>query len=309
MKTTKKVLSILLCALLLTLSLSVCFVGFAADASGGCGGGLTWTYSDATKTLTISGNGAMDNYERKHVRLPNTNNDIYGSSAPWFIYYRDVTRIIIQNGVTKIGDFAFILFSNITKIEFPSSIETIGSNAFQECTSLVSVNFGNSLKSIGERAFYKCTSLKSFTIPDQVVSIADYAFNNVPVESLVLGKNVATIGSYAFSECKLINVTMHNKVEVIGKAAFYKQNGSTNNKISHVYYDGSQAQWNSIVIGQDNEPLTGAAIHYNSTGPATPTQPTQPTTSPSQDESPVKLSFFERIIQMILDFFARLFGR
>ena len=63
------------------------------------------------------------------------------------------------------------------------------------------------------------------------------------------------------------------------------------------------------MIAQDNEPLTGAAIHFYSNGPTTPTQPTQPDTQPTQDESPVKLSFFERIIQMILDFFARLFGR
>ena len=83
--------------------------------------------------------------------------------------------------------------------------------------------------------------------------------------------------------------------------------------MAHVYYDGSEYEWTNIVIAQDNEPLTGAAIHYNSAGPATDpgTQPdSQPATFPTQDEAPVvKLSFFERIIQMILDFFARLFGR
>ncbi len=312
MRILRKSLPVLLSSLLLLLSLSVCFVGFAADASGGCGSGLTWTYSEATKTLTISGTGEIDDYSI------GVEHGGYVTRAPWFPYHYEVTKIIFENGVKRIGKNAFRYFKNVTRLEFPSSLESIGPYAFLECTNLVTVNFGSGVKSIGANAFNGCTSLSRFTIPDQVLSIGEYAFYKVPVESLVLGKNVESIGSYAFSECKLISVTMHNKVEVIGKAAFYKQNGSTNNKISHVYYDGSQTQWNNIVIGQDNEPLTGAAIHYNSTGPATDpvtqptdpaTQPTQPTTSAPQQDSGKQLSFFERIFQMILDFFARLFGR
>ncbi|MBQ7598561.1 MAG: leucine-rich repeat domain-containing protein [Clostridia bacterium] len=310
MKTTKKGLSILLCALLLTLSLSVCFVSLAADASGGCGSGLTWTYREGTKTLTISGTGEIDDYSI------GVEHGAYVTRAPWFPYHYEVTKIVFENGVKRIGKNAFRYFKNVTKLEFPRSLESIGPYAFLECTNLVTVNFGSGVKSIGANAFNECTALSRFSIPDQVLSIGEYAFYKVPVENLVLGKNLESIGSYAFSECKLIAVTMHNNVAVIGKGAFFKQNGNKTSTISHVYYDGSEYEWNSIVIGQDNEPLTGAAIHYNSTGPATPTQPTQPdtqptqpTTSPSQDESPVKLSFFERIIQMILDFFARLFGR
>ena len=310
MKITKKTLSILLCMLLLMLSLSVCFIGFAADASGGCGSGLTWRYSEGTKTLTISGTGEIDDYSI------GVEHGAYVTRAPWFPYHYEVTKIVFENGVKRIGQNAFRYFKNVTKLDFPGSLESIGPYAFLECTNLVTVNFGYGVKSIGANAFNGCTSLSKFTIPDQVLSIGEYAFNKVPVENLVLGKNLESIGSYAFSECKLISVTMHSKVEVIGKGAFYKQNGNKNNTISHVYYDGSEYQWSNIVIGQENEPLTGAAIHFYSNGPTTPaqptqpdTQPTQPATSPSQDESPVKLGFFERIIQMILDFFARLFGR
>ena len=155
--------------------------------------------------------------------------------------------------------------------------------------------------------------MKTINIPDKVESIADYAFYKCLIKDLALGKNIRTIGSYAFSECRLVNVTMYNKIEVIGKAAFYKQSNDTNNKISHVYYYGSENEWNTISMGTGNAPLTGAALHFMDE-PATPVTPTNPTTpisptQPTQEESPAKLSFFERILQMILDFFARLFGR
>ena len=205
----------------------------------GCGSGLTWTYREGTKTLTISGTGEIDDDSI------GVEHGAYVTRAPWFPYHYEVTKIVFENGVKRIGQNAFRYFKNVTKLEFPRSLESIG--------------------------------------------------------------------PYAFLECKLITVTMNNNVAVIGKGAFFKQNGNKTSTISHVYYDGSEYEWTNIVIAQDNEPLTGAAIHYNSAGPATDpgTQPdSQPATFPTQDEAPVvKLSFFERIIQMILDFFARLFGR
>ena len=205
----------------------------------GCGSGLTWTYREGTKTLTISGTGEIDDDSI------GVEHGAYVTRAPWFPYHYEVTKIVFENGVKRIGQNAFRYFKNVTKLEFPRSLESIG--------------------------------------------------------------------PYAFLECKLITVTMHNNVAVIGKGAFFKQNGNKTSTIYHVYYDGSEYEWNNIVIAQDNEPLTGAAIHYNSAGPATDpgTQPdSQPAAFPTQDEAPVvKLSFFERIIQMILDFFARLFGR
>ena len=272
-----------------------------------CGSGLTWTYREGTKTLTISGTGEIDDDSI------GVEHGAYVTRAPWFPYHYEVTKIVFENGVKRIGQNAFRYFKNVTKLEFPRSLESIGPYAFLECTNLVTVNFGSGVKSIGANAFNGCAALSRFSIPDQVLSIGEYAFYKVPVESLVLGKNLESIGSYAFSECKLITITMHNNVAVIGKGAFFKQNGNKTSTISHVYYDGSEYEWNNIVIAQDNEPLTGAAIHFNSAGPATDpgTQPdSQPATFPTQDEAPVvKLSFFERIIQMILDFFARLFGR
>lgn len=259
-KISKRILAALLTALML-LTFSVCFVCFAADESGGCGSGLTWTYSESTRTLTISGTGAMNDFKAS----TSANNASWASTdAPWYSHYAEITRVSIGNGVTKIGNNAFRRFTQLTQIEIPNSVETLGNYAFGYCTSLVSADFGTGLKSIGAYAFTQCTALKTINIPDSVESVADYAFFKCPVTDLVLGQNVNTIGSFAFSQCKLVNVTMHKNVEVIGESAFAKQNGRTTDVISHVYYSGTEADWNNIIIGQNNEPLTNAQLNFNS---------------------------------------------
>ncbi|MBQ5969992.1 MAG: leucine-rich repeat domain-containing protein [Clostridia bacterium] len=256
--THKRLPAILLAALMLVLTCSMCFTAFATDESGGCGSGLTWTYNDATKTLTISGNGAMNDYKSSGSDGLNT----LTTNAPWFSHRTEITRVVIGDGVTKIGKNAFRKLTNLTKIELPNSVEIIGQYSFSHCTSLVSATFGTGLKSIDAYAFNACTSLKTFSIPNHVESNADYAFYKCPVTDLSLGYNVRTIGSYAFSQCKLVNVTMYNKVEVIGQNAFAKQNNSSTDIISHIYYYGTETDWNSIAIGQNNEPLTGAQLHF-----------------------------------------------
>lgn len=255
-KHTQKNLAALLMALILLLTISVCFVCFAADESGGCGSGLTWTYSDTTKTLTISGSGAMNDYTFGSLSQY--------SSAPWGPHHAEITRIVIENGVKQIGVNAFRKFTNLTKIEFPNSVENIGGYSFSGCKSLVQIEFGSSLISIDEHAFDGCTALRTMNVADRLETIGGYAFRSCALTDLVLGQNVNTIGSFAFSQCKLVNVTMHENVEVIGESAFAKQNGRTTDVISHVYYSGTEADWNNIIIGQNNEPLTGAQLHFNS---------------------------------------------
>ena len=272
----------------------MCFTAFATDESGGCGSGLTWTYNDATKTLTISGNGAMNDYGT------NINN------APWYSYHSQITKVILEEGITKIGAGAFYYCSALTKVTVPNSVETIGASAFRSCTGLISAELGSGLQSIGNYAFYNNSAFASVNIPDSVQSIGERAFSNTklsnveigkgvitigghafsgcPLTELILGESVEVIGTYAFSECKLaqltlpasvesigtyafnkcklVTVTRHNKVSTIGEGAFRNQNNQSSYIISHVYYYGTEAEWNNIVIGQYNEPLTGAQFHF-----------------------------------------------
>ena len=152
----KRFLSILLTALLLC-AVPLVLVDTAYAASGSCGDKLTWSLSD-DGTLTISGKGAMDNYKFDgYDYLANS----YRTDAPWdaYRYYRDsrsyyIRSVVIENGVTSIGD-----------------------RAFYGCVNLSSVTISSSVTSIGEYAFYDCR-LASVTIPSRVTSIGSNAFDS-----------------------------------------------------------------------------------------------------------------------------------
>ena len=137
---------------------------FAADvvAEGTCGYNLTWTL-DGDGTLTISGTGKMKDY------YP-SNND---TTAPWGENCSLIKSVVISDGVTSIGGYAFIDCFSLTSVTIPDSVTSIGGSAFSYCRSLTSVTIGNGVTSIGFNAFYGCSSLTSVTIGNSVTSIGE----------------------------------------------------------------------------------------------------------------------------------------
>ncbi len=183
----------------------------ATIGSGYCGDNLRWTMSD-TYTLTISGTGAMDDFA-------------YGR-APWGDYL--IQSVIIQEGVTSIGSYAFYAES-LYSIQIPNSVTSIGYSAFKNCNNLSYLIIGNGLTTIGNEAFSNCNSLRSVTIPDSVTSIGNYAFSDcTSITSVTIGNAVTSIGNYAFSNCtSMTSVTIGNAVTRIGDYAFYYCSGLT----------------------------------------------------------------------------------
>ncbi len=110
-------------------------------------GSCTLTLDDAGK-LTVSGNGAMDNY----------NTDEYGgSTVPWYDVRNSVTSVVISDGVTEIGDYAFSNFDNLTSLSIADTVTNIGERAFMHCDSLNTITIPSSITSIGSDAFYSST--------------------------------------------------------------------------------------------------------------------------------------------------------
>ena len=105
--------------ILLILLISMISTKALADASGSCGDNVTWTYVEATQTLTISGSGAMYNY------------DYSSTHSPWF--GSGVKKAIIEEGVTSIGNYAFHECSGLTSVTIPNSVTSIGDRAFSGC--------------------------------------------------------------------------------------------------------------------------------------------------------------------------------
>ena len=208
----KRILSLALVMVMIFTSLPMS--AFAADvvAEGTCGENLTWTL-DSTGTLKISGTGAMTDY---------TDISNAPSNAPWYSSRSSIKSVIIENGVTSIGDKAFYFCSSLTSVTIPDSVTTIGDHAFSYCSSLTSVTIPNSVTTIGELAFYDCSSLTSVTIPNSVTTIGEWAFSGCSsLTSVTIGSGVTTIGDNAFCSCtSLDNITIPDSVTSIGGGAF-----------------------------------------------------------------------------------------
>lgn len=180
-------------------------------ASGTCGSygdNLTWTLSE-DYTLIIEGQGYMDSYS-------------YDSYAPWYSYHSMISKLILPEGLTNIGKYAFIDCSNICSITIPNSVEYISDYAFRNCSSLTSVDIPDKVTTIGRSTFDNCTSLTSVTIGNGVTSIGWFAFAFCPtLSSLKIGSSVQSIGKSAFADCySLTSITIPNSVTSIGEHAF-----------------------------------------------------------------------------------------
>lgn len=173
------------------------------------------------------------------------------------------TIVEIQEGVTCIGEEAFQNCTGITNITIPAGVYAIRSWAFKDCSNLKQITISDSVTTIGVSAFSGCRSLTSITIPDRVTSIGDSAFSGCTgLISIKIPNGVTNIDASTFSGCtSLTSITIPDSVTSIDGSAF---SGCIN--LTDVYYGGSEADWNAIVIDSDEGTLTNATIHYNSTG-------------------------------------------
>jgi hypothetical protein len=170
----------------LILLLALILLPAAGVAQSGTTGSLTWTLSNGT--LTISGTGAMP---------------YYGSSgSPWYSYRENIRAVMIENGVTNIGQYAFQNCSSLTSVTIPNLVTTIGDMAFDGCSSLTSVTIPNSVTLIRDYAFRDCSSLTSVTIPNSVTTIGRFAFSGCSgMTSVTIANGVTSIGEFAFARC------------------------------------------------------------------------------------------------------------
>lgn len=174
----------------------------------GTTGPLSWNYNETSKELTITGNGAMPNYD-------------YGA-APWQEYQEGIETVNVGSGVTSIGSNAFCNCIYMTTLSLPAGMETIGDNAFSYCLSITSAELPGTITKIGESAFEGCTSLESIALPEELETIGGFAFADcVALASVDFPSYLTYIGRWSFSGCEALGeVSIPASVETISDNAF-----------------------------------------------------------------------------------------
>lgn len=125
-------------------------------ASGVCGDNLTWTLDD-DGTFIVSGQGDMINYNGKGGVL------VFFSYSS---YIDEIKRVVIENGVTSIGDYAFIKCSNLESVDIANSVRYIGEGAFAECYRLEEVYIPESVSEMGASPFRSCYELNRIDVSE-----------------------------------------------------------------------------------------------------------------------------------------------
>ena len=170
-----------------------------------------------TYTLTIRGNGPMKNYNYKTC-----------TQMPWYDAIPKITRLIVCDGVTSLGDCVLHGFDgwhyadSLIEVELPEGLTYIGNYAFDGAKQLKSVELPSTLKTIGDAAFYGCTALTDIKIPSDVETIGESAFFGCTgLTSVTIPNKVKTLKQNAFCNCtQLTSINIPQSVESMGAVIF-----------------------------------------------------------------------------------------
>lgn len=214
-------------------------------ASGTCGENMTWVLTE-DGVLVISGNGSMTDYNPPR------------KNAPWLEYADQIIEVVVSEGVTDFGDFAFYQLDNARKITLPDTLKTIGDGAFG-FSGFEEITIPAAVENLNGGMFESCFSLKKIvvhkdnaafssdaqgilynknkttliycpqgfvgkcSIPQGVEQIADSAFHYCDkLTSVTVPGSVKSIGYFSFAGCyALESVTLNEGLEVISQEAFY----------------------------------------------------------------------------------------
>lgn len=239
---------------------------YPAASSGALSSTVTWRVEGTT--LTVSGRGAMPNFNESAV-------------APWHGHAASVQRVVISEGIRTIGSYAFRAFTALTEVSIPDSVTTIGMYAFEDTSQLsgitipvgvtgigdsafqhsglTSVSLPDSVTSLGRAVFERCYQLTSAKLPAGLERIPENTFwDNDKLAGIEIPEGVITIGYDAFYSCSaLVNVSLPASLQTIEPEAF--QNCS---KLALVRYNDTEDAAFYLMIDTGNAPLLDAQWKY-----------------------------------------------
>ena len=263
-KTLSALFSILIIVSILTPALNV---NAEENVYSGTTGDCSWEYDPDTKTITISGEGDMENYGYFEVT----------KHAPWYKFRAEIENVVFGSKVNTVGHYSFEKCSNLINIAFSEKITSIGQYAFSECIALKKIDLNEKLNKIFGGAFYSCKSLTDVKLNDTIDSIGVDAFANcTSLKSIKLPHNLSDCPSFknctSLEQISLpLNATLitddfvgcsslkkvylqHNIREI------YSNSFTDCDNLTDVYYCGTEEEWDNI--RNNSQEIKNADLHF-----------------------------------------------
>ena len=194
----------------------------------------------------------------------------------------NVKKIVIEDGVTSIGELAFYKCSSLTNITIPGNVESIGESAFYSCDNLMDVTLQDGVKSIGNAAFILCNNLTNIVLPNSVTSIGYFAFKDcTSLTSIKIPDSVTVIGRSAFANCSSLKTISLSCKSSLKKDDFGDQADLVSYTNQHLLTktaakaatcteDGNKEYWTcehcgKYFLSDDSNPETAKAVELSET--------------------------------------------
>ena len=212
------------------------------------GNGLYWELNNGV--LTISGNGRMPDFS-------------WHTDEPWMKVMTSVKKVIIEEGILSIGNYAFSIGSTMgdgpSSVVIPKSVKSIGEFAFNSWHNLTSITIPDSVMSIGKYAFQNCRSLSTFSLPNIITEIQGGTFSGCQnLRNVEIPESVTSIKWSAFEGCDKLSIIIPTSVVDMryhtfsDKAKVIRAINGPNNTIFYTYREnglwGLKAYNNKVII-------------------------------------------------------------
>lgn len=203
------------------------------------------------ETVTEVNIGLSTNNSELAKIIVDENNQFYSTDEQGVLFDKSKTKLLrypvantateykIPDSVTTITEYSFARAKNLTSVTIPDSVTTIEPAAFLATWNLEGIVIPESVTELSGNAF-SCSGIKFAVIPESISVLNTRLFDCcTSLESVILPASITSVDDFAFSMC---------------------------NSLAHIYYKGSEADWNRInVSDNDNSALLNAEIHYDST--------------------------------------------
>lgn len=165
---------------------------------------LTWIYDDITTTLYLEGYGAIP--------------EMKSSTLPWAKYQKNITKVVIEEGINQIGKLCFVDHKELREIVLSESVKSIVMRAFEGCSSIEEITIPGTVTNIGDMAFKNCTSLKKVVFEDGIKDIGCNMFQGCKsledvyvygMDTYISRQRSNNIDGVWFRDCDFDKLTAH----------------------------------------------------------------------------------------------------